>query len=169
MTTISSGKILAIAVVGILAMMIAMSVLGPQVIATLQQQSSLTPEEEQQRYLQLLNTTTTTTNQTAQIIQNIRNECESAGFIGIDCVSLVYESPRMIVIEASDRLTTATAAAGLTTSQFAANGNNNPFIWKVVDGFKELGYSLTSAELGTQGSEGNPNNNPHTWYVVMSK
>ncbi len=165
MTTTSSGKILATAVVGILAMMIAMSLLGPQVIATLRQQSSLTPEEEQQRYLQLLNTTITTTSQTAQIIQNIRNECESAGFVGTDCVSLVYESPRTIVIEAADRLTTTTTAAGGTTSQFAANGNNNPFIWKVVDGFKEMGYSLTSAELGAQGIE----NNPHTWYLVMSK
>jgi hypothetical protein len=167
MTTISSGKILA-TVVGALAMMIAMSLLGPQLIATLQQQTSLTPEEEQQRYLQLLNTTTTTTSQTAQIIQNIHNECESAGFVGIDCVSLVYESPRTIVIEAADRLTNNTTAAGLTNSQFAAKGNNNPFIWKVVDGFKEMGYSLTSAELGAQGSEGN-HNNPHTWYLAMSK
>ncbi len=74
----------------------------------------------------------------------------------MDCVSLVYESPRTILVGG------ALLTAG-STSQFAGDWNN-PFIWKAVDSFKELGYSLTSVELGGQGVA----NNPHTWYLVMS-
>lgn len=92
-----------------------------------------------------------------QIIQNVRNECGSAGFLGMDCVSLVYESPKTIVVGG------ALLTAG-STLQFAGDWNNS-FSWKAVDSFKELGYSLTSVELGGQDIE----NNPHTWYVVMSK
>jgi hypothetical protein len=76
----------------------------------------------------------------------------------MDCVSLVYESPRMIIVVGGSLLTVE------STSQFAGDWNNL-FIWKVMDSFKELGYSLISVELGGQGIE----NNPHTWYVVMSK
>lgn len=169
--TTPSGKRLAIAVVGILAMLIAFSLLAPLTITTTpqDQRSLLSPElteartEEEQRYMQLLRTITSTTNtavptnQTAQIIENVRNECENAGFLGMDCVSLVYESPTTIVVGG------ALLTAGFTSQ--SAGDWNNPFIWKVVDGFKELGYSLTLAELSGQGSE----NNPHTWYVLMSK
>lgn len=175
-----SGKLLAIVVVGILAMMMTLSLLAPLVVETRPTpQPPLSPElrearteEEEQSYMQLLNditaatiTNTTTTNtsasvptnQTIQIFQNVRNECKSAGFLGIDCVSLVYESPTTIVVGG------ALLTAG-STSQFAGDWNN-PFIWKAVDSFKELGYSLTSVEIGGQGSE----NSPHTWYVLMSK
>jgi hypothetical protein len=176
MATTSSGKLLAIVVVGILVMMISVSLLAPLVIETRptpQQLSSpelreARTEAEEQSYMQLLNnitatTTSTTTsasvppNQTLQIIQKVRDECESGGFLGRDCVSLVFDSPRTIVVGG------ALLTAG-STSQFAGDWNN-PFIWKAVDSFKELGYSLTTVELGGQGIE----NNPHTWYVVMSK
>ncbi len=80
----------------------------------------------------------------------IRNGCESVGFVGMDCAPLVYESPRTIVVGG------ALLTAG-STSQFAGDWNN-PFIWKTVDSFKELDYSITSVELGGQGIE----NNPHT-------
>jgi len=144
MATTSSGKLLAIVVVGILVMMIAFSLLAPLVVETRPTpQPPLSPElrearteEEEQSYMQLLNnitaptntiTTTTTTasasvstNQTIQIIQNVRNECESRGFLGMDCVSLVYESPTAIVVEG------ALLTAG-STSQFAGDWNN-PFI-----------------------------------------
>ena len=172
MATTSSGKLLAIVVVGIIVMMIAVSLVAPLVVETRPTPQQLSSPElreartevEEQSYMQLLNNITAATtnasvptNQTIQIIQNIRNECESVGFVGMDCASLVYESPRTIVVGG------ALLTAG-STSQFAGDWNN-PFIWKTVDSFKELGYSLTSVELCGQGIE----NNPHTWYVVMSK
>jgi hypothetical protein len=41
----------------------------------------------------------------------------------------------------------------------------NPAIWNAVDGFKALGYSITSIQLSGQGNQGDP----HNWYIVMSK
>ncbi len=96
-----------------------------------------------------------------QIIEEVRSECESSNFkfIGSQCVTLVYESPNTVVLDAS-LLLISTDFSG----SFAGNWDN-PFVWKAVDRFKALGYSLTSVELGGQGSQGNP----HNWHIVMSK
>jgi hypothetical protein len=96
-----------------------------------------------------------------QIINSVRQECEAANFIGSACVSLEYESPNTVVLN-GDRLM-------LNTTGLLSGGGGgywpNPYIWKAVDGFKGLGYSLTLTELGGQGSRGNP----HEYILVMSK
>lgn len=96
-----------------------------------------------------------------QIIEEVRSECESSNFkfIGSQCVTLVYESPNTVVLDAGLLLISTDFSGPLS-------GNwDNPFIWKAVDRFKALGYLVTSVELGGQGNQGNP----HNWHIVMSK
>ncbi|MDQ4067178.1 MAG: hypothetical protein M3114_06285 [Thermoproteota archaeon] len=109
----------------------------------------------EERYYALFNPTQTT----LQIINSVRQECEAANFIGSVCISLEYESPNTVVLN-GDRLI-------LDTTGLLTGGGYwpNPYIWKAVDGFKGLGYSLTFMELGGQGSQGNP----HEYILVLSK
>lgn len=96
-----------------------------------------------------------------QIIEEVRGEYESSNFrfIGSQCVTLVYESPTTVVLDAGPLLISTDFSRSLS-------GNwDNPFVWKAVDHFKALGYLVTSVELGGQGSQGNP----HNWHIVMSK
>lgn len=96
-----------------------------------------------------------------QIIEEVRGECESSNFrfIGSQCVTLVYESPATVVLDAGLLLISTDFSGSLS-------GNwDNPFVWKAVDRFKALGYLVTSVELGGQGSQ----SNPHNWHIVMSK
>jgi hypothetical protein len=114
--------------------------------------------QAEERYYGLFNPTQTA----LQIINSVRQECESANFIGSSCVSLEYESPNTVVLS-GDLLILDTA--GLLTGGGGGGYWPNPYVWKAVDGFKGLGYSLTFTELGGQGSRGNP----HEYILVMSK
>ena len=114
--------------------------------------------QAEERYYGLFNPTQAA----LQIINSVRQECEAANFIGSACVSLEYESPSTVVLN-GDKLILDTT--GLLTGGGSGGNWPNPYIWKAVDGFKALGYSLTFTELGGQGSRGNP----HDYVLVMSK
>jgi hypothetical protein len=69
------------------------------------------------------------------------------------CVSAVYASPKTVLV------------TGHLIIETTDGNQQNPFIWLAVDGFKALGYSISSIQLSGQGSQGNP----HDWLIVMSK
>jgi hypothetical protein len=101
--------------------------------------------------------------QLQQVVSDAQAKCAPAlsGLSGLTpemlakiyCLDVVYASDRTILLD------------GDLLIQTSAGNQQNPFIWIAVDGFKALGYTLTSTELSGQGSQGNP----HSWYIVMSK
>jgi len=118
----------------------------------------------EQRYQALFNPTQAA----LSIIDGVRQKCESANFIGNSCVSLQYESPRIVILEGDKLILDTSNLTGGSSSSSTTGGGGywpNPFLWQAVDGFKGLGYSVTSVELGGQGSQGNP----HDITVVMEK
>ncbi|HKI07194.1 MAG TPA: hypothetical protein VKA09_02255 [Nitrososphaeraceae archaeon] len=69
------------------------------------------------------------------------------------CVNAVYASPKTVLV------------TGNLIIETTEGNQQNPFIWLAVDGFKALGYSISSIQLSGQGSQGNT----HDWLIVMSK
>jgi hypothetical protein len=93
-----------------------------------------------------------------QIIADAQTACteRTAPVLGPLCVSVVYESPTILVL---------TGQLAIVIGGGEIGYQENPYIWQAVDGFKAQGYTLNSVQLGGQGSQGNP----HSWYIVMSK
>ena len=100
-----------------------------------------------------------------QIVDNTKAECASLISAPADvpeirtvlaesCISLVHESPTMVVL-----------TGDLLISTSPALYSDNVSIWKAVNNIKDSGYSITSVEVAGQGSQANP----HKLYVVMSK
>jgi hypothetical protein len=102
-----------------------------------------------------------------QIIETTKAECASQINLGQDtpaevqtvlaesCISLVHESPTMIVLNGDLLISTSPGLYSENTS-----------LWKAVNMIKDAGYNtITSVELAGQGNQGNP----HKLYVVMTK
>ena len=94
-----------------------------------------------------------------QIVNTTRQQFEGDGFVGISCISLIYESPNTLVFDGELLL--------IEIGSILQGGKYwpNPYVWRAVDAFKAQGYTLVSTELEGQGSRGNP----HSWNIVMSK
>jgi hypothetical protein len=102
-----------------------------------------------------------------QIVDTAQAECASQINLGQDapaeiqtvlaesCISLVHESPTMIVLNGDLLISTSPGLYSENTS-----------LWKAVNMIKDAGYNtITSLELAGQGNQGNP----HKLYVVMTK
>jgi hypothetical protein len=116
-------------------------------------------------YAQQQQTPSTTAAQ--QIIETTKAECASQINLGQDapaevqtvlaesCISLLHESPTMIVLNGDLLISTSPGLYSENTS-----------LWKAVNMIKDAGYNtITSMELAGQGNQGNP----HKLYVVMTK
>jgi hypothetical protein len=101
--------------------------------------------------------------QLQQVVSDAQAKCAPAlsGLSGATPETLA-EIYCLDVLYASDKTTLLSGDLLIPTT---AGNQQNPFIWLGVDGFKALGYSITSVQLSGQGSQGNP----HTWEIVMSK
>lgn len=91
-----------------------------------------------------------------QIITKAQDEClkEAGAVLGMFCVSVIHESPNTVVLNGD-----------LLVGGGSAGYEDNPFIWRAVDGFRGQGYNIESISLAGQGSQGNP----HNILIVMSK
>jgi len=103
--------------------------------------------------------------QAQQIVNTAKTECatkirtdvpaELKSVYVDSCISLVHESPTMIVL---------TGDLLINTSPLLY-ADNTP-LWKAVNNFKDSGgYTFTTVEITGQGRQANP----HKLYVVMSK
>jgi hypothetical protein len=110
----------------------------------------------------LYNSRIGTTESTKQIINTTRQQCEADNFLGISCISMIYESPNTIIFEGDLLLLEIGSISDITSGP---KYWPNPYVWRAVDQFKGQGYALLSTELEGQGSQGNP----HKLYIVMSK
>jgi hypothetical protein len=90
-----------------------------------------------------------------QIITKAQDEClkEAGAILGMFCVSVIHESPNTLVLN-GDLLVGGSAGY-----------EDNPFIWRALDGFRGQGYNIESISLAGQGSQGNP----HKILIVMTK
>jgi hypothetical protein len=102
-----------------------------------------------------------------QIIETTKAECASQINLGQDapaevqtvftesCISLIHESPTMIVLNGDLLISTSSGLYSENTS-----------LWKAVNMIKDAGYNtIASMELSGQGIQGNP----HKLYVMMTK
>jgi hypothetical protein len=91
-----------------------------------------------------------------QIITKAQNECstETSALVPFLCVNVIHESPGIVVLNGE-----------LLVSSTSGLAEDNPFIWRAVDGFSGQGYNIESISLAGQGSQGNP----HNILIVMSK
>ena len=111
-----------------------------------------------------------------QIMNSTLIDCLQAGFFDYQCATLVHESPTTVVLNGEalilggDPRLFESFENPETSSSFDPEsspiGNYpNPFLWRVVDGFKAQGYTIDSVAVGGVGSQGNPNE----FFVIMSK
>jgi hypothetical protein len=109
-------------------------------------------------YAQIIPTTAAT-----QIVESAKADCatkirsdvpELKTIYTEACISLVHNSPTMVVLTGDLLVNTAALAYADNTS-----------FWKAVNDLKNAGYTISSVELAGQGNQGNP----HKLYVVMSK
>lgn len=93
----------------------------------------------------------------SRCFQMLPPELDNATTVPLECATVVYESPKTIVV-IGDYIIETVVNDQYTTYL-------NPIIWKVVDMLKTHGFSIDSINLSGQGNEGNP----HQYNIVMSR
>src|SRR5215213_549196 len=89
-----------------------------------------------------------------QIVESAKADCatkirsdvpELKTIYAESCISLVHNSPTMVVLTGDLLINTAALAYADNTS-----------FWKAVNDLKNAGYTISSVELAGQGNQGNP-------------